>query len=200
MAQRALIVVDLQYEYEAAGKLPLEKLDQAVANAKRVLTAARECFQVDSRPTQNAAQVRGVLAEKGEKAPTFALATGDRVHYLTLREGLDLSRAPGLSGPAVLRKLDVSLLHALVLEQILGIDRAAQEKQTNLRYIKDTKLALDEARSAGVQAVFLMNPTKVGEVKAVADAGEVMPQKSTFFYPKLASGLVVSPLIPGEEV
>ena len=45
-----------------------------------------------------------------------------------------------------------------------------------------------------------MNPTKVAQVKAVADAGEVMPQKSTFFYPKLASGLVINPIDPSEDV
>jgi len=100
--------------------------------------------------------------------------------------------------PAVLRALDVTLLHALMIEQILGIDREAQAAQTNLRYVKDTGHALSEARSA--QAVFVMNPTKVHEVKAVADAGEVMPQKSTFFYPKLASGLVINPLDPAELV
>jgi uncharacterized protein (DUF1015 family) len=107
---------------------------------------------------------------------------------------------PSLRGPAVLRTLDVTLLHALVLEDILGIDRAAQERQTHLGYVKDTAAALAEARRDGVQAVFLMNPTPVAHVKAVADAGEVMPQKSTFFYPKLASGLVLNPIVPSEEV
>jgi uncharacterized protein (DUF1015 family) len=165
---------------------------------QRVLAAARASFTVDSRPLQPPAAVRGVLAEKGLEAPTFALVAGERVHYLTLRRDLDLERVPGLRGPLVVRALDVTLLHALVLEGILGIDRAAQERQTNLRYVKDTKQALDEARTAEVQAVFLMNPTKVSEVKAVADAGEVMPQKSTFFYPKLASGLVINPILPSE--
>ena len=51
-----------------------------------------------------------------------------------------------------------------------------------------------------MQAVLLMNPTPVAHVKAVADAGEVMPQKSTFFYPKLASGIVINPIVPSEEV
>jgi uncharacterized protein (DUF1015 family) len=90
-------------------------------------------------------------------------------------------------------------LHALVLEQILGIDRAAQEKQTNLRYVKDFDAALAEEARADVQAVFLVNPTRVEQLQAVADAGEVMPQKSTYFFPKLASGLVLNPVIPDED-
>src|SRR5205085_2633688 len=75
----------------------------------------------------------------------------------------------------------------------------AQEKQTNLRYVKDFSAALAEARRPGVQAVFLFNPTRIEQLEAVASTGEVMPQKSTFFYPKLASGLVMNPIDPAEE-
>ncbi len=165
-----------------------------------VLAKAREFFTVEEAPAPDAATVRRVLAEKSAGAPTFAMATGQGIAYLTLRKDVDLERVPSLKGPAVVRTLDVTLLHALMIEQILGIDRAAQESQTNLRYVKDTGQALQEARAPGVQAVFVMNPTKVSQVRAVADAGEVMPQKSTFFYPKLASGLVLNPLLPQEEV
>jgi uncharacterized protein (DUF1015 family) len=164
-----------------------------------VLEQARAFFTVDEQAAGSAAEVRATLAEKGRTAPTFGLCAGDRIAYLTLRRDVDLERVPSLRGPAVVRTLDVTLLHALLIETILGIDRAAQEKQTNLRYVKDTGQALNEAKAHGVQAVFVMNPTKVHEVKAVADAGEVMPQKSTFFYPKLASGLVINPIVPSEE-
>jgi uncharacterized protein (DUF1015 family) len=167
---------------------------------KVVIDRARKFFHVETAMAGDAATVRQVLAEKGAVAPTFAMCDGADVVYLTLRNDVDLSQVPSLKGPEVLRRLDVTLLHALVIEGILGIDRAAQEKQTNLRYIKDTAAALEEARMPGVQAVFLMNPTKVYEVRDVADAGEVMPQKSTFFYPKLASGLVLNPIDPAEEV
>src|SRR5439155_1216616 len=82
----------------------------------------------------------------------------------------------------------------LAIEQTLGIDRAAQEQQTNLRYVKDFDAALEESRRPDVQAAFLLNPTRISQLRAVADAGEVMPQKSTFFFPKLASGLVLDPI------
>ena len=96
--------------------------------------------------------------------------------------------------------LDVTVLHALVLETLLGITREAQASQKNLRYVKSWQGAVDELGAPGTQAVFLLNPTKVSQVKAVADAGEVMPQKSTFFFPKIASGLVMNPIDPAEEV
>jgi hypothetical protein len=149
----------------------------------------------------DAAAVRAELEQRGKGRPTFALAAGDgNIYYLSLLRDVSLDEVPSLKGPEVLRTLDVTLLHALMIEGILGIDRAAQEKQTNLRYVKDTGAALALVRDPAVQAVFLMNPTPVAHVKAVADAGEVMPQKSTFFYPKLASGLVINPIVPSEEV
>ena len=144
-----------------------------------------------------AAEVRQQLHERGTAGPSFLVVSGGRAVYLTLRAGADLSALPG---PAVLHTLDVTLLHALVLEQALGIDRAAQEAQTYLRYIKDNEQALQAARAPDVQAVFLMNPTPVAQVMACSDAGEVMPQKSTYFYPKIASGLVLNPLDPAESV
>jgi uncharacterized protein (DUF1015 family) len=163
-----------------------------------VLGKAREFFEVEEAAVSDAPSLRAKLAQKGLSAPSFAMVAGDRIAYLSLRKDVDLERVPSLRGPAVVRTLDVTLLHALLIEGILGIDREAQAAQTNLRYLKDTGAALSEAKSA--QAVFVMNPTKVHEVKAVADAGEVMPQKSTFFYPKLASGLVLNPLDPAELV
>jgi uncharacterized protein (DUF1015 family) len=169
-------------------------------NRSALLDKARAFFSVEEGLLADAAAVRAELEARGRTAPTFALVADSKIAYLSLRRDAPLDRVPSLSGPAVLRTLDVSLLHAIILEEILGIDRSAQEKQTNLRYLKDTRAALTEASAPGVQAVFLMNPTKVREVQAVADAGEVMPQKSTFFYPKLASGLVINPLDPAEEV
>lgn len=165
-----------------------------------VLERARAFFEVTPMELGPADEVREELSQRGKARPTFALVAGGRLHYLSLRSDVPLDDVPALKGPAVLRTLDVSLLHALVIEGILGIDRAAQEKQTNLRYVKDTGAALLLAKDPTVQAVLLMNPTPVAHVQAVADAGEVMPQKSTFFYPKLASGLVINPIIPSEEV
>jgi len=169
-----------------------------------VIERAKQWFEVTPMAAGDAPAVRAELEQRGKGRPTFAIAAGDgQIYYLSLRRDVSLDDVPSLKGPEVLRTLDVTLLHALVIEGILGIDRAAQERQTNLRYVKDTSAALAQARghsSEGVQAVLLMNPTPVAHVKAVADAGEVMPQKSTFFYPKLASGLVINPIVPTEEV
>ncbi len=140
---------------------------------------------------------QATLREYGERGPSFLLCSGGRSLFLTRRPE---ARA-AVGGPAVLRDLDVTVLHALVFEQALGIDRAAQEAQTNLRYLKDFGQALQAAAGRdGEQAVFLLNPTRVEQVMSVAEAGEVMPQKSTYFFPKIASGIVLNPVDPGEAV
>ena len=82
-----------------------------------------------------------------------------------------------------------------MLERGLGITREAQSQNTNLRYYKSTDEALAVAAgqrpdASDVQLVCFMNPTPVADVRAVCDSGEVMPQKSTFFYPKIPTGLV----------
>jgi uncharacterized protein (DUF1015 family) len=169
----------------------------------RFLAAAREFFVVTEGPMADPLVVKRALAGHAKRGPSFALVTpgSQTIAYLRVRGDLIVSSVPAMSGQAKeLRELDVALLHGLVIETLLGVDRAAQEKQTNLRYAKDWHKAFAELAAPGVQAVFLMNPTLVSQVKAVADTGQVMPQKSTFFYPKIASGLVINPIDPAERV
>lgn len=165
---------------------------------EKLLAHCRAHFLLDERPVPTATVARDTLREKGQQGPSFLLLSGGRAIYLTLRSDADAAAA--IPGPAVLRTLDVTVLHTMLIEQGLGIDRAAQEAQTYLRYLKDNEQALAAAREPGVQAVFMLNPTRVDQVMAVSEAGEVMPQKSTYFYPKIASGLVLNPLDPAEPV
>ncbi|MBI5015653.1 MAG: DUF1015 domain-containing protein [Deltaproteobacteria bacterium] len=118
----------------------------------------------------------------------------DRLWVLRLRDLGVMDRLLEGRAPAVLRTLDVTVLHSLILERLLGIDEKAQEEQTHLRYVKGSGELLRVVREEDVQVGFLLNPTRIEEVKAVAEQGERMPQKSTFFYPKLATGLLLNPL------
>jgi len=96
------------------------------------------------------------------------------------------------------RHLDVSILHKLILEKILGIDEEKLAKGENLQYVKDTPNAIDESISqvdaGNKQAAFFMNPVKMQQLKLVTEAGERMPQKSTYFYPKIFTGLTIQKL------
>ena len=97
------------------------------------------------------------------------------------------------------RHLDVSILHKLILEKILGIDEEKLAKGENLQYVKDTPNAIDESISqvdtGHKQAAFFMNPVKMQQLKLVTEAGERMPQKSTYFYPKIFTGLTIQKLL-----
>ena len=115
---------------------------------------AKQWFEVTPMAAGDAPAVRAELEQRGKGRPTFAIAAGDgQIYYLSLRRDVSLDDVPSLKGPEVLRTLDVTLLHALVIEGILGIDRAAQERQTNLRYVKDTGAALALARDPDRKSV-----------------------------------------------
>jgi uncharacterized protein (DUF1015 family) len=142
----------------------------------------------------DAKALREWLRGAGEQGAAFALAQpgSGEMAVLSLRRDFD-PVAAGLGGlPPALQRLDVVLLHELVIERGLGIGKPAQEAKTNLRYDKSTAAALQTAwsKESDVQLVCFMNATPVSDVRAVCDSGHVMPQKSTYFYPKIPNGLV----------
>lgn len=94
--------------------------------------------------------------------------------------------------PPVVMDLDVVMLHSYMLGDVLRISVEAQEKKVNIHYIQSVDDCEDEVMNGDAQIAFIVNPTRIGQVRAVAKAGRTMPQKSTFFYPKLLSGLVLN--------
>ena len=142
------------------------------------------------------------MEEKGAGLPSFGLYINgiDSYFVLTLKGKDIMDKAFGSSISEVFKSLDVTALHALILNNILGISSTAQENQENIVYVKGMDEAIEEARKGGRQMAFLLNPTKIEQVKAVATAGHVMPQKSTYFYPKLLSGLLINPIGRDEVV
>ena len=111
-------------------------------------------------------------------------------YVLTLREGVNLTQLlPNVS--PLQRELDVVLLHEGILEPALGITPQAVAAETNLTYEREASAALDAVDSGRAQISFLLNPCAVEQVMKIATSGEVMPQKSTDFYPKLMSGITM---------
>lgn len=93
--------------------------------------------------------------------------------------------------PPELARLDVTVLHRLILENTLGLSEASQAREDNIIYFKSTAKAIAETREGDGDVTFILNPTRIADMEAVATAGYKMPQKSTFFYPKIPSGLVL---------
>jgi uncharacterized protein (DUF1015 family) len=109
---------------------------------------------------------------------------------LTLRPGVNLALLLHDVSP-LQRELDVVLLHEGILEPALGITPRAVTAEANLTYEREAAAALEAVDSGRAQISFLLNPCDVEQVMRIAKAGEVMPQKSTDFYPKLLSGITM---------
>jgi len=86
------------------------------------------------------------------------------------------------------KQLDVSVLHSAVLNSILSVSGA----EGNITYVRDPETAEVLVKDGSHMAAFFLNPTRVAQLTAVAEHGEMMPQKSTYFYPKLLTGLVIN--------
>jgi uncharacterized protein (DUF1015 family) len=161
--------------------------------------SAAAAFEVTRDDERDAAGIEARLTRAGAAGRVaFAVrAAGERqTTWLTLAPAADLSAL----GPPALRQLDVSVLHGLLLGPLLGIDAGALARQSYLGYTHDTRQALAEVEAGRVQAAFLMNATKVEQVLQACEAGFVLPQKSTYFQPKLATGLVMYQVDPAAEV
>lgn len=114
----------------------------------------------------------------------------DRYILLSLKDEGLLRNKPS-SKPMSWRRLDAAMLQSLILEDILGLGEESLKRQENLAYVKDVDEALQMVHTGKHQIAFLLNPTKIEEIKEVTGAGERMPQKSTYFYPKFLTGLVM---------
>lgn len=181
--------------------LPTHRLVHSLPKVElsEVLAAAAPYFTITTGPLPDSGlQLRAQLQAAGRERAAFGLAvpgTGELVQ-LVLRPDFD-PVAAGLGAlPPALQRLDVALLHELLLERALGISKEAQAAKTNLGYEKSTDAAVALARTGNTatQLVCFMNATPVSDVRAVCDSGQVMPQKSTFFHPKIPNGLVVHDL------
>lgn len=131
-------------------------------------------------------------------AHTFALYLGDgNLYLLSLSRDLAAREMSSRAGSfsVAWRSLDVAVLQCLILEGVLGIGSEARRSGQNLSYTRSEAEALSLVDSGTYQAAFFLHPTLVGEVTAVASVGDKMPQKSTYFYPKLLTGLVINDFV-----
>jgi uncharacterized protein (DUF1015 family) len=160
-----------------------------------------ESCTLDPDDAESRREMQNILQNKGRDRVALGLFAGGRSMYiLSLKDKKSMDAFFDDKASKALRTLDVSVLHRLILEKMLHITPEAQEKQTHLKYVKNFDDPFAMVQSGECQLAFLMNATRMGQVRDVANAGEKMPQKSTYFYPKLLSGLVVNWVVDGETV
>lgn len=122
----------------------------------------------------------------------FALYTGGNYYYLLKLKSLESASAIEDDMSDAYKQLDVTILHKLILEKYLGIDDENMRSQKNLVYTQQEAEAVKAVQEGKYKCAFLINPTKLSEIRAVALENEKMPQKSTYFWPKLVTGLVIN--------
>ena len=121
---------------------------------------------------------------------TIGVFVDGRLTFLRLKNSLDLRPLmPDLSEKQ--RALDVVILHRLLLEKCLGISEDAVKKESYITYVREREAAVNAVRDSQAQIAFLLNPTRLDQLRDIAYEGNVMPQKSTDFYPKVLSGLTM---------
>ncbi|HEY6447764.1 MAG TPA: DUF1015 domain-containing protein [Acidobacteriaceae bacterium] len=157
-------------------------------SAARLLEAAQVYFDIEELAEHDAAAaMAGLGCEAGRTA--FAAVTAEGWFLLRAKPAAVAEALREV--PARQRQLDVAQLHSLVLEKLLGITPEAIREERNLRYLRDAAEAAGQVGRGEANVAFLMNPVTLDQLREIAFAGEVMPQKSTDFYPKLLSGLAI---------
>jgi len=160
-------------------------------DAQNVLEKCKEYFEISTEKTLDGLEKSlSDLYKNGEKA--FALYTGETGYNLLVLKEKNIIKKLLPSMSDAYCTLDVSILHSLVLERIFGIDKENMANQINLTYTRDFDEAISSVSTNNANCAFILNPTRVSEIRDVALANEKMPQKSTYFYPKLITGMVMN--------
>jgi uncharacterized protein (DUF1015 family) len=156
---------------------------------ERMLEAAGRFFDIDRIDLRTESRsATTLLGEAGENGTAFVAVTRQGPYLMRAKQ--DAIQQALRELPVLQRELDVVQLHRVLLERVLGISEEAIRNQENIRYERDAFEALSWVRQ-GANVAFLMNPAKIEQVRDIAFGGEVLPQKSTDFYPKLLSGLTI---------
>jgi uncharacterized protein (DUF1015 family) len=151
-------------------------------------------FTVQPLEIEETAEVLlGRLKQAGETQPSFVLSTNDAIWLLSLNER-GRRRMEQTGRTAAWNALDVAVAHTLVLEELLGLSAADMTAGTHVRYVQGVDEALQAVQRGEAQVALLLNGTRVRQICDVALADDRMSQKSTYFYPKLITGLVMNPL------
>ena len=153
----------------------------------KFLKAAEHFFEIEILAATDSVGLMELLGK--EKGTAFIAVTHDAAHLLRSKTAVIHAELAAI--PDRQRRLDLTHLHSILLDKILGLNEEKVREQTNIRYLRDAAEAVDQPRRREADVTFLTNPVTMEQLREVAFAGEVMPQKSTDFFPKLLSGLAI---------
>ncbi len=165
----------------------LESFDEEV-----VISQLNAYFDVRKVYAENVGATAEKLLAENITETSFAFYTGKDYFYLITLENKKVMNELLPEKSAAYCELDVSVLHTLILDKIFSIDMENMANQKNLLYTKFSSEAIETVKQSGADCAFLLNGTKIHQIKDVSLNNEKMPQKSTYFYPKLITGLVIN--------
>ena len=195
ICQDGLLVLATHRLVGSLGNFCVKKL---IADLKKDFEVTRLPFD-SPRTKLQAKQKMLALMKAGHKKDknAFGIYAANSFYIAVLKNKRIMASAAPDYSPAW-RALDVAVLHKLILEKLLRIGEKQLDSDGGIEYIKDMENAIDESTEkvdkGQKQIAFFVNPTKIRQIQMVADAGERMPQKSTYFHPKLYSGLTINKL------
>lgn len=180
---------------------PTHRILTRSLNTQELLEKVKKYFDVEEflfdEKTKDT--VKAELLNKIEEESTKQISMGlyiknaNKFYLLKLRENVD-KLLDKYEVPDVLKSLDLIVLHKAIISEELGFTQEEQMAQDGILYIKQESEAFDMIDTGKAEASFIMAYPKIQDIKRISEAGERMPQKSTYFYPKLLSGIVINPL------
>lgn len=178
--------------------LPTHRLmhSYATKTSAQILADAAEYFEVipmADRATLDASVIEGTASDR-------RIGLYDGSYYLLQLKGPEIMARIAPDRVEEWRMLDVTILHELLIERVMGISREQVESKENIDYYRDLDEAISKVDAGEAQCVFIMSPTRMSEVRACSDKGAKMPQKSTDFYPKVITGLTAMPVGEAERI
>jgi uncharacterized protein (DUF1015 family) len=178
--------------------LPIHRLVDVDLPLERALDSLVSLFEVETRPSL--ADLLRDMRDRGGTASSFGLVAADAPDFylLTLIDPEVAESHLPSERPPIWHRLDAAIASHLILHHALGLSDAQMEDIRTVWYGEDAEVAVAEVRRGRARYGLLLNPVSPRRILAVADAGERMPQKSTFFYPKLPTGLLFYPLFEAE--
>lgn len=194
--QDGLVILATHRVVENLRSFDLKKLIDGLN--KRFLVTEYKFNNPQSRRQARQKMLEHMKAEHRADKCAFGIYGGNDCFYVAVLKDMDaINKAAPRMSPAW-RTLDLAILHKLIIEELLGIDQKLLTKGENLQYIKDTPNAIDDTiydvEGGDKQVAFFTNAVTIKQLKMVTDAGERMPQKATYFFPKLYSGLTIHKL------
>ncbi len=183
--------------------LPAHRMVKAMSQKKMdsFITAAEACFDISHFSIKSGIGT-GTVAENWDgMLKTGSLRTRIGVAIRNHPQGYLLDLKPGIMQQMFGREmsermleLDVTVLTRLILMELLGMNHSQLDDESIMSYSSQTDVALEAVSTGECDAAFILNPTRIDQVKRIAEAGEIMPRKSTYFYPKVITGQVLNRL------